>query len=102
CPAAPRPLHSFPNTTLFRSLRVGDVVVAGETASGRVRAMFDERGRKLRGAGPSTPAKILGLSAVPRAGDRVEVIEDERTARDWRSEEHTSELQSPYDLVCRL
>src|SRR5438309_2313860 len=45
--------------------------------------MFDERGRKLRAAGPSMPAKILGLSAIPQAGDRVTVVDDERTARDW-------------------
>jgi translation initiation factor IF-2 len=65
------------------TLRPGDVVVAGDTAWGRVKAMFDERGRKLRSAGPSIPTKILGLSAVPQAGDRVTVVEDERTARDW-------------------
>jgi len=65
------------------TLRPGDVVVAGDTAYGRVKAMFDERGRKLRSAGPSIPTKILGLSAVPQAGDRVTVVEDERTARDW-------------------
>ncbi len=65
------------------TLRPGDVVVAGDNAWGRVKAMFDERGRKLRSAGPSIPTKILGLSAVPQAGDRVTVVEDERTARDW-------------------
>ena len=65
------------------TLRPGDVVVAGDNAWGRVRAMFDERGRKLRGAGPSVPAKILGLNAVPLAGDRVTVVDDERTAREW-------------------
>ncbi|HEY7294355.1 MAG TPA: translation initiation factor IF-2, partial [Dehalococcoidia bacterium] len=65
------------------TLRPGDVIVAGDSAYGRVKAMFDERGRKLRSAGPSIPTKILGLSAVPQAGDRVTVVEDERTARDW-------------------
>ncbi|HLZ72093.1 MAG TPA: translation initiation factor IF-2 [Dehalococcoidia bacterium] len=65
------------------TLRPGDVIVAGDTAYGRVKAMFDERGRKLRSAGPSIPTKVLGLSSVPQAGDRVTVVEDERTARDW-------------------
>jgi translation initiation factor IF-2 len=65
------------------TLRPGDVIVAGDNAWGRVKAMFDERGRKLKGAGPSIPAKILGLSAIPAAGDRVTVVEDERTAREW-------------------
>ncbi len=65
------------------TLRPGDVIVAGDTAYGRIKAMFDERGRKLRSAGPSIPTKILGLSSVPQAGDRVTVVEDERTARDW-------------------
>jgi translation initiation factor IF-2 len=65
------------------TLRPGDVVVAGDTASGRVKAMFDERGRKLKSAGPSIPTKILGLNAIPQAGDRVTVVDDERIARDW-------------------
>jgi translation initiation factor IF-2 len=65
------------------TLRPGDVVVAGDGAWGRVKAMFDERGRKLKSAGPSIPTKILGLSAIPQAGDRVTAVADERTARDW-------------------
>ncbi len=64
------------------TLRPGDIVVAGDTW-GRVKAMFDERGRKLKSAGPSIPAKILGLNAIPHAGDRVTVVGDERTAREW-------------------
>jgi translation initiation factor IF-2 len=65
------------------TLRLGDVVVAGDNAWGRMRAMFDERGRKIRVAGPSIPAKVLGLNALPQAGDRVTVVEDEREARAW-------------------
>jgi translation initiation factor IF-2 len=62
------------------TLRTGDIIVAG-TTSGRVRAMFDYRGRNLKEAGPSTPVSILGLEEVPEAGDRVEALDDEREAR---------------------
>jgi translation initiation factor IF-2 len=62
------------------TLRTGDMVVAGST-SGRVRAMFDYRGRSIKEAGPSVPVSILGLEGVPAAGDRVEVLDDERAAR---------------------
>ncbi|MCH7835891.1 MAG: translation initiation factor IF-2 [Chloroflexi bacterium] len=63
------------------TLRIGDVVIAGETW-GRVKAMFDEKGERLQTAGPSTPAKIMGLSVVPRAGDTFVSVADERTARE--------------------
>ena len=65
------------------TLRPGDVIVAGDTTWGRVKAMFDERGRKLKSAGPSVPTRVLGLNTIPAAGDRVTVVADERTARDW-------------------
>ncbi|MFQ6101861.1 MAG: translation initiation factor IF-2 [Anaerolineae bacterium] len=62
------------------TLRVGDTVVAGLT-HGRVRQMLDEAGRPIREALPSTPAMILGLSGVPKAGELFKVVPDERTAR---------------------
>ncbi|MDH7490449.1 MAG: translation initiation factor IF-2 [Anaerolineae bacterium] len=62
------------------TLRVGDNLVIGEIA-GRVRAMFDDKGRPVSEATPSMPVMILGLSDVPRAGDLFEVVEDERTAK---------------------
>ncbi|MGE5223611.1 MAG: translation initiation factor IF-2 [Omnitrophica WOR_2 bacterium] len=62
------------------SLKVGDVVVVG-TAYGRLRAMFDYRGRKLHKAGPSTPAIVMGLNDVPQAGDLFRVVASEREAR---------------------
>jgi translation initiation factor IF-2 len=62
------------------TLRPGEVVIAGDTW-GRVKAMFDDRGRRLKEAGPSVPARILGLNAVPHAGDVVTVVKDERQAR---------------------
>lgn len=63
------------------TLHVGDVMLAG-SYSGKVRAMFNERGQKVTEAGPSTPVKVLGLSGAPQAGDKFNVMEDEREARD--------------------
>lgn len=62
------------------TLNAADVVIAGETW-GRIRAMFDDRGRRMKAAGPSVPARILGLAAVPHAGDIVTVARDERQAK---------------------
>ena len=62
------------------TLRVGDNLVIGEIA-GRIRAMFDDRGKAVTEAEPSMPAMIMGLSEVPKAGDLFEVVDDERTAR---------------------
>ena len=63
------------------TLRVGDAFVAGQH-SGRVRAMFDERGRQIAAAGPSAPVEVLGWSGTPAAGDIFAAFEDEREARD--------------------
>ncbi|MFR1498807.1 MAG: translation initiation factor IF-2, partial [Monoglobus pectinilyticus] len=62
------------------TLHVGDYVVAG-TASGRVRAMNNDKGKSVKKAGPSIPVEILGLSEVPEGGDEFYVVEDERKAR---------------------
>jgi translation initiation factor IF-2 len=62
------------------TLRVGDSVVAGP-AYGRVRAMLDEHGDNVEEAGPSRPVLVLGLTAVPGAGDNLMVVEDDRMAR---------------------
>ena len=62
------------------TLSVGDAIVAGE-AFGRVRAMVDEHGDNLEVAGPSRPVQVLGLTSVPRAGDKFLVASDDRTAR---------------------
>jgi translation initiation factor IF-2 len=69
-------------TVLIRNgtLREGDAVVVGQHY-GRVRAMFSDRGKKLREAGPSDPVEILGLSGVPLAGDTLVAVGDERKAR---------------------
>jgi len=63
------------------TLRIGDIMLAG-SFSGRVRAMFNERGQKVEEAGPSHPVKVLGLSGAPTAGDKFNVMNDEREARE--------------------
>ena len=63
------------------TLRVGDIFVAGVT-HGRVRAMFDDKGRQLKSAGPSTPVEVLGFEELPVAGDTLIVVESERKARE--------------------
>ncbi len=62
------------------TLNVGDVVICGST-SGKVRAMFDDKGKRVKAAGPSMPVAILGLSEVPEAGDKLYVVKDEKVAR---------------------
>ncbi|MBR3865666.1 MAG: translation initiation factor IF-2, partial [Clostridia bacterium] len=62
------------------TLKNGDIVIAG-TAVGRIRAMTDDKGRKLEEAGPSVPVEIIGLAEVPGAGDIFYAVEDERMAR---------------------
>ncbi|XID95085.1 translation initiation factor IF-2 [Paenibacillaceae bacterium WGS1546] len=63
------------------TLKVGDAFVAGD-AFGRIRAMTNDRGRRIKEAGPSTPVEITGLTEVPQAGDPFMVFEDERKARE--------------------
>jgi len=63
------------------TLRIGDPFVAG-VYHGKVRAMFDERGKKVESAPPSTPVQVLGFEGVPQAGDSLVVVESERDARD--------------------
>jgi translation initiation factor IF-2 len=63
------------------TLRVGDVFVAG-ASSGKVRALVDDHGRQVKEAGPSFPVEVLGLSAVPSAGDPFTVVENEARARE--------------------
>lgn len=66
------------------TLRVGDYLLAG-TCSGKVKAMHDERGKKIKEAGPSTPVSVLGLDGAPQAGDKFNVMDDEREAKDIAS-----------------
>ena len=63
------------------TLKVGDIFVVG-AASGKVRAMLDDHGRPIKEAGPAVPVEVLGLSAVPSAGDPFTVVENEARARE--------------------
>ncbi|WP_300726335.1 translation initiation factor IF-2 [uncultured Rikenella sp.] len=63
------------------TLRIGDVMLSG-TYSGRVKAMFNERGQKVTEAGPATPVLVLGLNGAPQAGDNFNVMEDDKAARE--------------------
>ena len=62
------------------SLKIGDYVLAGKT-SGKVKAMFDETGKTIKIATPSTPVSVLGLDGAPQAGDPFKVLEDEKEAK---------------------
>jgi translation initiation factor IF-2 len=62
------------------TLKMGDNIVVG-AISGKVRAMFNDRGKRIQKAPPSTPVSIIGLPEVPQAGDRLEAVADERTAK---------------------
>ena len=72
------------------TLSVSDTVVAGEVF-GKLKAMFDYRGRKIRKAGPSTPVSVMGMNDVPHAGDLFLVVESEKDARTIVHERETSE-----------
>jgi translation initiation factor IF-2 len=63
------------------TLKVGDVMVAGSNY-GRVKAMFDDTGKKLNEAGPSTPVQVLGLDGAPQAGEKFQITETDREARE--------------------
>ena len=63
------------------TLKIGDIVVAG-TSVGRIRAMSNENGRKMKDAGPSIPVEITGLDTAPSAGDTFDAVSDERLARE--------------------
>lgn len=74
------------------TLHVGDPIVVGNTY-GRVRAMVNDLGRRVKEAGPSTPVEITGLSGVPQAGDRFVVFKDEKTARQIGESRESEALQ---------
>lgn len=62
------------------TLRVGNTLICG-TTTGKVRAMLNQKGKRLTAAGPATPVELLGLNEVPLAGDRFQVVADDRLAR---------------------
>ncbi len=75
--------RGYITTVLVQSgkIKIGDVVLAG-CYSGRVKALFNERGSNIKEAGPSMPALLLGLTGAPTAGDKFKVMDDEREARE--------------------
>lgn len=78
------------------TLNVGDSILVGSTY-GRIRAMFDDKQKKIKSAGPSIPVEVLGLSDVPVAGDKFHEVKDEKTARgmaEARKIKERSQLQS--------
>ena len=83
------------------TINVGDSVIVGATY-GRIRAMFDDKGKKIKSAGPSVPVEILGLSEVPSSGDRFNVVKDEKTAREMADKKkeiiRTEYLQSTHKV----
>ncbi|WP_279586203.1 translation initiation factor IF-2 [Alicyclobacillus sacchari] len=83
------------------TLKVGDIVVAG-TTYGRVRAMVNDTGRRLKVAGPSTPVEIQGLNGVPSAGDQFVVYDDERGARNLVEKRTSREKQEQMQNTARV
>ncbi|HHW70467.1 MAG TPA: translation initiation factor IF-2 [Clostridiales bacterium] len=75
------------------TLHIGDSIVAG-TAYGRVRAMMDDRGRRIKKAGPSVPVEVLGLSEVPEAGDTMYVVKDDKLAKQIAEERQDKEKEA--------
>ena len=62
------------------TLHVGDTILCGEHY-GRIRTLINDKGERVKTAGPSVPVKVVGLSGVPEAGDRLEIFESEKAAR---------------------
>ncbi len=83
------------------TLKSGDIIIAG-TAVGRVRAMTDDRGRKVNTAGPSTPVEIIGLGEVPSAGDVFNAVEDERLARELVEERKQAEKEERFSAYQKV
>nr|WP_295970382.1 translation initiation factor IF-2 [uncultured Bacillus sp.] len=83
------------------TLRVGDPIVVGNTF-GRVRAMVNDLGRRVKEAGPSTPVEITGLNDVPQAGDRFVVFDDEKTARQIGEARASQALQAQRSANTRV
>ncbi len=83
------------------TLKIGDPIVVGNTY-GRVRAMVNDRGRRVKEAGPSAAVEITGLNEVPQAGDRFVVLEDEKTARQVGEARSQKALQETRNETARV
>ena len=83
------------------TLRTGDIIVAGTTV-GRVRAMTDDRGRKIQAAGPSVPVEITGLDDVPTGGDIFNVVSDERLARELVDQRRSEQKEEAFNAQTKV
>ena len=83
------------------TLHVGDVVVAG-TAVGKVRAMTNDRGERVKTAGPSVPVEITGLDSVPSGGDTFNAVSDERLARELVEERKTKQKEAQFNSQTKV
>ncbi len=83
------------------TLRVGDIVIAG-SHYGRIKAMIDDKGERVKEAPPSMPVEIMGLSGVPQAGEKFFVVLDERKARDYCLQKETAETEKKLSTSQRV
>ncbi len=83
------------------TLNVGDIIVAG-TAVGRVRAMTNDKGRKVSEAGPSMPVEITGLDDVPTGGDIFNAVSDERLARELVEQRKTKQKEEQFSMQTKV
>ena len=83
------------------TLNVGDIVIAG-TAVGHVRAMVNDKGRRVKTAGPSTPVEILGLSEAPSGGDQFRVVKDEKLARDVAEARKHEQKETKFNATVKV
>ena len=83
------------------TLHQGDYVIVG-TATGRVRAMIDDKGKTVKAAGPSVPVEIIGLDDVPQAGDELNAVEDERMARNLAEQRREKQRQEILNANARV
>jgi translation initiation factor IF-2 len=83
------------------TLKIGDPVVSGQT-SGKIRAMLNDRGEPVQSAGPSTPVEVLGLEDVPAAGDVLNAVADEKTAKDVAERRSDKARQSSLGKTSRV
>ena len=83
------------------TLHVGDIVIAG-TAVGHVRAMVNDKGRRVKAAGPSTPVEIQGLSEAPSGGDQLVVVDNEKLAREVAEQRRQEQQEDKFNAVTKV
>ena len=83
------------------TLKVGDIVIAG-TAVGHVRAMINDKGRRIKAAGPATPVEIQGLSEAPMGGERIFAVKDEKLARDVAESRKQEQKENKFSQTVKV